>query len=242
MTSSSRRSRRDAARRGAARRADHGSSRPGWLLPAAAGAIVIVVAVVAIILGGGGLPGPSVASSPLASPGSVPGSAAADTTPTIAGPSLPKFDVPTADAAVGLAAPIVRGASFDGRPVTIGGTGRPTVVLFLAHWCSHCQAEVPRVQAWLDAGGLPEGVDLMSVATATDPNLPNYPPDAWLAREGWTPAVLVDPTGSVAEAYGLSAFPYFVFVDGAGNVTGRLTGELPVEDLERIASDLASGG
>jgi hypothetical protein len=30
------------------------------------------------------------------------------------------------------------------------------------------------------------GVEIISVVTAIDPNRPNYPPDAWLAREHWS--------------------------------------------------------
>ncbi len=162
--------------------------------------------------------------------------------PTITGLSLVPFENPDGDAAVGLPAPTVVGASFDGRPVTIGGSGRPQIVMFVAHWCPHCQAEVPLVQAWIDQGGLPDGVDIVTVSTSVNPDAPNYPPDEWLAREGWTPPVMVDPTGSVSTAFGLQAFPYFVFVDADGDVAGRLTGEVPIADLQRIADGLAAGG
>ena len=77
--------------------------------------------------------------------------------------------------------------------MAIAADGRPKILLFLAHWCPHCQREVPIVQGWLDAGGLPQNVDLISIATSIDPARPNYPPEAWLTREGWEPTVLVDP-------------------------------------------------
>ena len=50
--------------------------------------------------------------------------------------------------------------------------------------------------------------------------------------------VITDPTGVVATAYGLTSFPYFVFVNADGTVAGRATGELPVEDLETILASL----
>jgi thiol-disulfide isomerase/thioredoxin len=108
------------------------------------------------------------------------------------------------------------------------------MVIFAAHWCPHCQREIPIVQAWVDAGGVPKDVDLISVSTAIDPTQPNYPPEAWFEREGWTLPIIVDPTNTVAAAYGLASYPYFVILDGAGNVFGRLSGEIPVADLERI--------
>ena len=54
----------------------------------------------------------------------------------------------------------------------------------------------------------------------------------WLAREGWTAPVITDPDGSVASAYGLTAFPFFVFVNADGTVAARATGELPMPELQ----------
>ena len=105
---------------------------------------------------------------------------------------------PTGDPAIGRPAPQVHGFDFDGTPVAITADGRPKVAIFLAHWCPHCQAEVPLIQSWIEAGGVPDGVDLVSIATGIDSAAPNYPPDAWLEREGWTVPVIADPTNSVA--------------------------------------------
>ena len=71
------------------------------------------------------------------------------------------------------------------------------------------------------------------MATAIDPARPNYPPDAWLKREQWSAPVLVDGDGSVADAYGLSAFPYWVAVDREGKVVMRATGELAARAARR---------
>lgn len=140
--------------------------------------------------------------------------------------ALPAFDRPEGDGAVGLPAPAVSGFGFGGEPQEIMDDGTPKVIVFLAHWCPHCQREVPSVQAYLDANGLPAGVDLISVATAIDETRPNYPPDTWLEREGWKPRVIVDPDDAIASAYGLTAFPYYVFVREDGNVDFRISGEL----------------
>jgi cytochrome c biogenesis protein CcmG/thiol:disulfide interchange protein DsbE len=161
--------------------------------------------------------------------------------PVITGASLPGFQSPNGDPAVGMAAPEVRGSSFDGTPVAIANEGRPKVVLFLAHWCPHCQREVPLIQAWVNSGGLPDGVDLISVATSIDPALPNYPPDVWLEREGWTAPVLADPTNSVASAYGLTSLPYWVFIGPDGTVKARTSGELPMANLQDAIRGLTGG-
>lgn len=162
---------------------------------------------------------------------------------SISGQPLPKFDGARADSAVGRAVPVVSGESFAGTPVTFALDGRPKVLLFLAHWCPHCQNEVPEVQAWVRDKGLPEGVALVSVVTATDPTRPNYPPSEWLAREGWTVQTLVDDERSaIAEAYGVSGFPFWVLVDGQGRVAGRAAGERSVAEIERSIESLKAAG
>jgi thiol-disulfide isomerase/thioredoxin len=150
---------------------------------------------------------------------------------TVSGDSLPAF-AEGDDPAVGLPAPTLQGEDFRGQPVAVADDGRPKAIVFLAHWCPHCQREVPVIQDWLDAEGAPQDVDLYSVATSIDPAQPNYPPDAWLEREGWTVPVLVDDADdAAATAFGLTVFPYFVFVDADGNVVARASGELTIEQL-----------
>lgn len=159
--------------------------------------------------------------------------------PVVTGEALPKFS-PTVrpDPAVGLTIPTVDGTNFAGQPVSIALDGKPKVLLFLAHWCPHCQTEVPVIQAWLNGGGSTGDVELISIATGINPSYPNYPPDEWLAREGWTVPVIADGDGSVATAYGLSAYPYWVFVGADGTVSGRVTGELTIADLETILASM----
>ena len=203
----------------------------GAMLAVGAGVVAIAGVIALLLTQSPGAPAGSAAPS-----GAAPSAAA--TQPAV-GAALPAFVATQADPAVGRPIPEVDGASFVGSPVRIAADGRPKVVLFLAHWCPHCQREVPVVKAWLDGGGLPAGVDLVSVATAIDPNRPNYPPDAWLSREGWQAPVLVDGDGSIATRYGLSAFPYWVAVNADGTVAARLTGELTPEQLDELVASVA---
>jgi thiol-disulfide isomerase/thioredoxin len=203
------------------------------LILGVAGLVIAAAAVAAILLTqSSSTPAPSF--SPVASAGSA-------TSGVVTGTPLPAYAPGATDPAVGQPAPLVEGASFDGTPVAIKADGRPKLVLFIAHWCPHCQREVPVVQDWLDAKGLPARVDLVSVATGIDPTLPNYPPDAWLAREGWTPPVIVDGDRQIATAYGLTAFPYWVAIGADGNVAGRLTGELTPDQLDELVASLTGG-
>ena len=222
------------ARRNAARNAPPPSRQGRWLWPLVGGVVIVGAAIAAIVLTSGQAPG----GSSVRPSGSPAGSVSPGAGPVVNGAPLPAFENPDGDLAVGQPIPEVQGASFDGRPVAITADGRPKVLLFLAHWCPHCQAEVPLVQAWLDGGAAPADVDVISVATAIDSTRPNYPPDAWLEGEGWSPPVIVDPTGSVADAYGLSALPFWVFVNADGTVAGRLAGQLQIADLESVIASL----
>jgi thiol-disulfide isomerase/thioredoxin len=226
MTKSSRSSRREEARR-----KEQGSASR-WLLPAA-GLVIAAVAIIAVVLGqGGSTPGASPSASIAVGPSSSAAPSGSPGAPTITGAALPTFTGTRPDPATGLAAPVVQGYDYAGAPVSIAPSGRVTMVIFAAHWCPHCQREIPVVQAWVNAGGLPSDVDIVTVSTGIDPTLPNYPPEDWFAREGWTAPVIVDPTNSVAAAYGLASYPYFVILDVKGDVFARTSGEIPTAGLE----------
>lgn len=155
---------------------------------------------------------------------------------SISGTGLAPLADPASDPAIGQTAPQVVGADFDGSEVRIEPTGEPTAVVFLAHWCSHCQAEVPRIVELAAAGGT-EGVRLIGVATANDQLRPNYPASAWLEREEWPAPVLVDdPDSSVGDAFGVSSYPFFVVLDGDGKVLFRVSGELGSSALQQLFS------
>jgi cytochrome c biogenesis protein CcmG/thiol:disulfide interchange protein DsbE len=195
-------------------------------LAIAALAVIVVAAIVALTLNGGG-PEPETAQ--------VTGS------PTVSGQPLPDFTQGGTDPALDMPAPRVEGADFNGNATSITDDGSPKIVLFLAHWCPHCQREVATLQPALTEQLLPQGVTLYSVAIAIDPTRPNYPPDEWLRDKGWSsPVVVDDAQSSVAEAYGLTAFPYWVFIAADGTVVDRFVGELTPDELASAASRLAS--
>lgn len=136
------------------------------------------------------------------------------------------------DIAFGWDAPTVTGSDWRGNPVTIDpADGRPKVIVFLAHWCPHCQAEVPQIQAWLNQTGGNPDVDLYGVATSINRSRPNWPPSDWLEREGWTSPTIMDQNNRGSTAYGLSAFPYWVAVNAEGKVVYRVAAGIGVDGL-----------
>jgi thiol-disulfide isomerase/thioredoxin len=160
--------------------------------------------------------------------------------PVVTGDPLPEFDTVANDTAVGMTIPEVVGADFAGTPVSITLNGKPKMLLFVAHWCGVCQQEIPLIADWLPGATLPQDLEIISVSTGVNPNQSNYPASAWLEREGWTVPVILDDAGyRAADAFGLSAYPYFVFVDADGRVAVRLTGGLSTTTIESILDELA---
>jgi thiol-disulfide isomerase/thioredoxin len=198
--------------------------QPPWLW-IGTGAVVVVLALAAILSSSGG------------GDKKQPAAGVEETRPvTVTGTALAKYDSNGNDPAVGQAAPELRGQSFDGKPVEIRNDGRAKLVLFVAHWCPHCQREVPLLTDFLKSHSLPSGVDLYTVSTGVSAKSPNYPPSAWLDRVGWKAPTLADSDKqAAADAFGLSAFPYFVAVDGSGKVVARTSGEITTDQFTALA-------
>lgn len=166
----------------------------------------------------------------------------------VAGTALPRLGnaAIAADPALGQAAPTLIGEDFDGETVRVDAVSEgPTMVVFLAHWCPHCNNEVPRLNELRDAGRFPEGLNIVAVSTGISPGRPNFPPSEWIEDVGWTYPVIADGIDFerqvmiAADAYGVDAFPFTVLVDGDGTVAARWSGESePDEIISRIESNL----
>jgi cytochrome c biogenesis protein CcmG/thiol:disulfide interchange protein DsbE len=206
-------------------------SRTRWLVWGFVGVVAIVAIVVALTASGGDTAKPSSHETAAV---------------TVDGDPLPRYspayDATGADPAVGMTIPTLRGTSvLTGKPVTIAPDGKPQAVVFVAHWCPHCQAEVPRLVA-LAKQGVFKGLEVSAVATGTNSGYPNYPPSAWLQSVQWPfPAMADSPDQIAAQAYGLDAYPFFVLVNKDGTVARRATGEIPVADIQANVKALVAG-
>lgn len=155
------------------------------------------------------------------------------------GEALPRY-AQGVDGAVGATAPEFSGQTLDGEPISVApGDGTPKAIAFLAHWCPHCQNEMPTVVDWAEEGRLPDGVELIGVASGNDRNRPNFPPQDWFEREGWPGATVVDGNNAISSSYGLSNYPYWVLVDGEGTVVQRWSGETTPQQLSERIGGLA---
>ncbi len=151
----------------------------------------------------------------------------------VVGQALPEPITGEADKAVGMTAPVLTGKGFTGNKI-VTSPGAPTLLVFLAHWCPHCQREVPLLVQWQRDGLVPSGLDVIGIATSSDPASPNFPPSEWLAREEFPalwPVMADSGEKTAATAMGVSGFPFFVLIDADGKVALRISGEVEMDAL-----------
>lgn len=168
---------------------------------------------------------------------------------SVNGDVLSPYDVAESpDPSVGLVAPLISGLDFEGDAIAVDPSARgPYMIVFLAHWCPHCNAEVPRLLDWKGSGAVPAELNVLGVATAVSESAPNYPPAEWFSNRGWSWPVLVDQSlgdgegGVAATAFGATGWPYFVIIGADGLVKARVSGEIEVSDLQVIVDNALAG-
>lgn len=156
---------------------------------------------------------------------------------------LPPYTAGMPDGSIGQTIPTVSGSSLlTGEPMTIGPNGKAKVIIFLAHWCPHCQKEVPRIAEHLKENPLPDDVELVSVSTSVMDNAPNYTPQRWLEKEEWPVPTLADSSlGIASQAFGQAGFPFFLVVDADGAVVARTSGEKSNSQFDEMVEAARTG-
>jgi thiol-disulfide isomerase/thioredoxin len=207
--------------------------------------VIVVVGVIVLVLGLAGaavlFTGGDDESSGVLAPGETPPETYGDDVEQnrpvdVTGDPLPGLDtVVDADPALGQAMPVVVGAGFDGRPITVGGpTDGPTMYVFLAHWCRHCNDEIPELIDLENRDGIPQGMNVVAISTGVDETAPNYPPSDWLVDKDWPSQwpVMADSAESTSFVVnGGGGFPYLMIADADGNVLDRASGTKSADDL-----------
>lgn len=200
-------------------------NRTPWLIALGAVVVTVLIAVAVVVLGGNGDNGRITISAGGPASAGFDDTSPATTGIEVDGDALPPYLGTVADDAVGVTIPTITGTDYEGKPVTIE-PGSPLLVVVMAHWCPHCQAEIPRIVDWNDNGAVPDGVEVVGVSTAVDETRGNYPPPSWLEREDWPFPVLADDEQNTAlQALGVDSFPTIIAVGADGRVAMRASGE-----------------
>lgn len=132
-------------------------------------------------------------------------------------------------AAIGSAAPAVKGTTLDGAPFDLASlAGKPVVINFWGPSCVPCRDEFPLLKAKL-AQHAAEGFTVVGVLTDD----PVEPARDFVAKYGAAWPTVIDPDKSIKAAYRVAARPQTYFVDGTGVIRKIQIGELTDADFER---------
>ena len=166
--------------------------------------------------------------------------ASAAAVPNVPAGTLPPFEQGQPDAALGVVLGEVAGPEYySGSDLTIDpsdGTIRAWMVW--AHWCPYCQQELPALTEWYDANAENyPNVELLTVTTSIDEARGN-PLEPYLDDLQLSFPAIVDADLSLAEQFGASAFPFWVFTAPDGTTLLRIAGFLEIEQVAEIFDQL----
>ena len=157
------------------------------------------------------------------------------------GDPLPPFVADQPDEAVGTLMPDITATSLaNGSSITLT-SGRARVIGFFAHWCPHCQDELPELTQWLVDNRLPPNTEFVAVSTATTDTRDNYPPSQWFTDvEFGSPVLVDDADATLLGSAGFSGFPAFIAVDASGVIVARASGNVGTAGLAAMLDNFAS--
>ena len=129
--------------------------------------------------------------------------------------------------AVGLRAPAFTLPSLASGPVSLRSLrGRPVLLNFWATWCPNCKVELPVLARFARLEGNRVhivGIDEREPASLVAP---------FVASHGYPWTFLLDRSGNVGDAYGVTALPTSFFLNAAGSVRQRYTGPMSLGQMK----------
>lgn len=134
----------------------------------------------------------------------------------------------------GKAAPDVTLLDANGHPVSLADyRGRPVIVNFWASWCGPCKEEFPLLAAARQryAG---QGLEILGVVYEDSA----ASAAAFMASEGATWPMLLDPQKVASAAYGVQVVPESFYVDPAGIVRTLSFGPPPAAGLDGLIGQI----
>lgn len=158
---------------------------------------------------------------------------------TVSGDPLDPLGSDATDPARGKVAPSISGYTHSGFPVAVNPAtdGAPTMLVFLAHWCPHCNAEMPRLIKWYESGKVPEDLRVVGITTSSREDQANWPPSEWMRSFDWPFEVFADSqTNDAGVAYGVDGYPFMVILDKDGKVVARNSGEMEESEIPNFVN------
>lgn len=122
--------------------------------------------------------------------------------------------------------------------------GKTVFLNFWATWCPPCKAEMPDIQNVYETYDT-EGEDALVLLGIAAPNMGGEGSEeqiaAFLKEQGYTYPVVMDTTGEIFSAYGITSFPTTFMIDREGNVFGYVTGMLSEDVMQSIIKQTMEG-
>jgi thiol-disulfide isomerase/thioredoxin len=110
--------------------------------------------------------------------------------------------------------------------------GKVVVLDFWATWCTPCLAAIPVLREVTD-----EFSDKEVVFLALNTGEKNEEIEEFLKQQQWDIDVLLDPEGSVADAYAADAIPQTIVIGKSGSIESVHVGFLGEEALKQRLTD-----
>lgn len=122
--------------------------------------------------------------------------------------------------------------------------GKTVFLNFWATWCPPCKAEMPDIQKIYEEYQ-EKGDDSLVILGIAAPNWGQEQSQegitAFLEEMGYTYPVVMDTTGEMFMAYGISSFPTTFMIDKEGNVFGYASGQLSEDMMRSIIRQTVEG-
>lgn len=140
----------------------------------------------------------------------------------------------TEPATVGQPAPGFSANTPDGQKIDLGGfRGSPVALNFWATWCAPCGLEMPELQ-----NAVTRYSDQNLVVLGVNAAEPADQVKSYMAELKLTFPTVIDEDGSIANQYGVYAFPTTIWIDAQGVIRARHLGPLTTSDIDRYVADL----
>jgi len=121
---------------------------------------------------------------------------------------------------------------LEGKQITVGQSGKITVINFWATWCPPCREEMPELNQFA------RKYHQSLLFYAVNIQEPSSTVSEFLKQNNYTMPTLLDSDGTVAKHFRISAIPTTIVIDEEGLITYRKSGAMTMSELEEVLKGL----